>query len=719
MATTGQLGLTLITSGGTNLSVPVNALMNAVDEGLGIHAYDWRENACIYGVELAAGAGLTLNVNLTTPAGTAVLWQKGQQYIVTAGTTVTLSDDSLNYVFYDNARSGNPFYAQLSSVPAGTADVIVGCALAASAAISAAYTRNFSAGGWGEWINNAGITADVGQLACADLSNSHKYVLAAQANLARGIGVVMGQTVNGRWGGVQYSGVGVMQITGTVAVGDLLGTSHLLGVGTALSSPNAGAAIAKALVSKAAGAGTALIPVLLLGGGSGGGGTTVNVGTSVVSEQNYGANSAVGVSALYARADHTHGTVGIPSHNSLTGLTQDDHTQYLLASGSRAIVGNIGMVAGMSIDGRDPSADGGKLDTHTLGTANPHQTSHDQVLTKGTVSYANLTTLTDTSNADALHGHTTVGTAAAAASVTAMNDFGLTSVVGIATQYARQDHRHSTTNVGSAVFNFDVGNEAGPGPRNRGFENDNNGDGTPDYWAYAMSGAPSPGMEFRQVLSGTASVYLPLGLSAGTTTTNVTSTDFIPVNPNEVYEFRAWGSSDNANAQLSCAVVCFDGGKTQISNAIFFDATAIPGTNYLRATHRITGEANTGNRFRPGTRFVKLRVRSFLGAGPGGGSLFVDDFSFERIRTWAGTSQIAASQSSAAVADTNIRTNDIITITPLDVGGQSGQSYLYVSSINNLASFVVSWLGDYYGAVGINEARAATALNFTYMVHRP
>lgn len=58
---------------------------------------------------------------------------------------------------------------------------------------------------------------------------------------------------------------------------------------------------------------------------------------------------------------------GVTDHGALTGLADDDHTQYLLASGARALAGDLDMGANAitnvgNVDGRDVSADGSKLD---------------------------------------------------------------------------------------------------------------------------------------------------------------------------------------------------------------------------------------------------------------------------------------------------------------------------------------------------------------------
>jgi hypothetical protein len=53
---------------------------------------------------------------------------------------------------------------------------------------------------------------------------------------------------------------------------------------------------------------------------------------------------------------------GVTDHGALTGLADDDHTQYLRADGTRALAGNLAVDALVTIDGRDVSVDGAKLD---------------------------------------------------------------------------------------------------------------------------------------------------------------------------------------------------------------------------------------------------------------------------------------------------------------------------------------------------------------------
>jgi len=54
-------------------------------------------------------------------------------------------------------------------------------------------------------------------------------------------------------------------------------------------------------------------------------------------------------------------------HGNLTGLGDDDHSQYLLANGTRTLTDNLAVTATKTIDGRDISVDGTKLDGIEVG----------------------------------------------------------------------------------------------------------------------------------------------------------------------------------------------------------------------------------------------------------------------------------------------------------------------------------------------------------------
>lgn len=58
--------------------------------------------------------------------------------------------------------------------------------------------------------------------------------------------------------------------------------------------------------------------------------------------------------------DASGGGGGVSDHGALTGLGDDDHTQYLLADGTRTLAGDLTVTG--TVDGRDVAADGSKLD---------------------------------------------------------------------------------------------------------------------------------------------------------------------------------------------------------------------------------------------------------------------------------------------------------------------------------------------------------------------
>jgi hypothetical protein len=475
MATTPELGFTLLAQGNVFEEDYHNEIANAIDEGFGVAAYDWRQNQLISGLELSTSAGLTLNLNVT--AGSAIIWRRGQQEVVSAGTTLTLADDSDIYIFYDSARAGNKFYSQSTSVAAGTSDALIGHVTTASGAISTIRPATLCPAGFTLLKNTSGVTATFGQVALASLTDPKAFTVGAINNSSRGRGIVAHETANNQWGPVAYSGDGFMVVSGVVAVGDLLTSGPIFGAGTSNSSPGNGATIAKALQAKT-GAGTGLIKVLLAGGG--GGGTSVTVADTVVTETNFGQAATAGVAATVSRSDHSHGSPGFPygnsivaansygqsaivgsstfvskvdhshgspnpptlavctgritlgqmaagtanylltgqgtssdpaytlyDHHNLSGLSDDDHAQYLRADGLRTLTGNLPVDNGITIDGVDLSVLNTNFTSHSAGTANPHFTTYDQISAADgdtNVTAAELEELTDGSSTT-LHTH--------------------------------------------------------------------------------------------------------------------------------------------------------------------------------------------------------------------------------------------------------------------------------------------------------------------------
>lgn len=77
---------------------------------------------------------------------------------------------------------------------------------------------------------------------------------------------------------------------------------------------------------------------------------------------------------------YSSGGGGITDHSLLNGLANDDHLQYLLVDGTRAMTGALDMGTNNitnvgTVDGRDISTDGSTLDSHVGSSSNPHSTS--------------------------------------------------------------------------------------------------------------------------------------------------------------------------------------------------------------------------------------------------------------------------------------------------------------------------------------------------------
>jgi hypothetical protein len=264
------MGLELLVSGGTSLSVPVNALMAAVDEGIGERARDFREEVVVKGIELATAAGLNLPVNVT--AGGALVWHKGKLHAVSAGTTVAgLPDDSTLYVYYDADRSGNKFYASAVAMPAGTADVRVGIAVTAGSTITSVQTLLHGARNWRRCYNASGGQLAIGDAVVLSGAGDWQVTTTASAGDQDAIGVVAETIAAGAWGVVDFSGPVLVRCTGTVARGDLLETSATAGAAQVNNAPETpGATLGKAAGARS-GAGTSLVPAILTGAGGGGG----------------------------------------------------------------------------------------------------------------------------------------------------------------------------------------------------------------------------------------------------------------------------------------------------------------------------------------------------------------------------------------------------------------------------------------------------------------
>lgn len=115
--------------------------------------------------------------------------------------------------------------------------------------------------------------------------------------------------------------------------------------------------------------------------------------------------------------DKTFGGSQVTSHSNLGNLTADDHPQYLLEDGTRALTGDMLVDALILIDGRDLSVDGTKLDLIT-GTNTGNQTlantadatSHTTTLSAsgGSTKFVEGTNITLTTTGTGLDGVVTI-----------------------------------------------------------------------------------------------------------------------------------------------------------------------------------------------------------------------------------------------------------------------------------------------------------------------
>jgi hypothetical protein len=137
----------------------------------------------------------------------------------------------------------------------------------------------------------------------------------------------------------------------------------------------------------------------------------VSPGSTVTDGTVWGATRTAGTSALYARADHNHGTPAdpIPPHVAAA----DPHTQYQKESEKGAVNG----YAGLGSDAFVPPAQ--------LGSGSPDSTK----VLFGDKVYRTVASL---------------GGAGAGSVITTETAFGQSSAVGTSTNYAREDHTHGT-----------------------------------------------------------------------------------------------------------------------------------------------------------------------------------------------------------------------------------------------------------------------------------
>lgn len=350
------MGLDLLVSGGTDLSVPVNALIEQVDESVGERARDFREEVVLKGIELATAASLDLPVNVT-PGG-ALIWHKGRLHAVSAGTTVAgLPDDSVLYVYYDADRSGNPFYASAVATPAGTADVRVGIAVTSGGAITSTHVLLHGDRNWRRCYNASGGQLNPGDVVVFSASGDWHVTTTASAGNQDVAGVAAEVIAAASWGIVDFSGPALVRCTGAVARGDLLETSATATAAQANNAPTTMAAAFARAAGARSGAGTSLVPAVLGSGSGAGGGASVSDNTPLSDTL----PAVPGTGAGAARTDHRHPEGAIIS---VDGVSAGSSNVDLVAGSSFYVspdpTGKKILLEGFTIDG--VARQGGNID---------------------------------------------------------------------------------------------------------------------------------------------------------------------------------------------------------------------------------------------------------------------------------------------------------------------------------------------------------------------
>lgn len=127
----------------------------------------------------------------------------------------------------------------------------------------------------------------------------------------------------------------------------------------------------------------------------------------------------------------------ITDHGQLSGLSDDDHAQYLLVSGARAMTGPLNMGAQAianvgNVDGRDVSADGAVLDGH-VGTGG---TAHPVAVASGAAGFLSGSDKAKLDGIEAGANNTALASTTPAA-------IGVAGAIGASSTVARSDHVHA------------------------------------------------------------------------------------------------------------------------------------------------------------------------------------------------------------------------------------------------------------------------------------
>jgi microcystin-dependent protein len=150
-------------------------------------------------------------------------------------------------------------------------------------------------------------------------------------------------------------------------------------------------------------------------------------------------------------------------------------------------------------------------------------------------------------------------------------------------------------------------------------------------WALASGTQGTIALNTADALEGDSS--FDFSVTTGTTGSQYTYGDFIPVDPRRVLTGRVSAKLVSGAGTFSAGVIAYDSGKNPLGSRQFIAASAAVGASWVELTGRILGEGTGAGTFPVGTRFVKPEV--FLNEG-NIGTTRVDAFSVTPSGTRAG-----------------------------------------------------------------------------------
>jgi hypothetical protein len=175
--------------------------------------------------------------------------------------------------------------------------------------------------------NKSGAQLTAGAVVVADSANDNAFTTTTTEENPAVIGVVAETIDNEAAGRVATAGIVTVNVQGNVARGDYLGTSSTEGRAKSAGVAKGAGTFAIALTAYAGG-GAGTVQALVLASFSGVSDHGALTGLADDDHSQY-YNQARG-DVRYSQLGHNH------DHGALTGLADDDHTQYLLATGARA-----------------------------------------------------------------------------------------------------------------------------------------------------------------------------------------------------------------------------------------------------------------------------------------------------------------------------------------------------------------------------------------------